>query len=231
MRFSLLALALLFAAPAFAQSDTEPLRPGDIDVSELQPYQRTYGVVVKQGMGGGMPFGTVTEALSVEDGIALVTVVVNSAQGVQNDSIWFNWPTMEPVRYRSEAGGTAEDLQFDGLSVSGTLRGGDAFDATLQSPVFGASSFNYIAATLPMEEGATATYAAFNDEVEGHEETVTITVGATQDMLDRTARVVTRTDAEETRTYYFDEETREVLGFDFVPQPGITVEIRRNDLE
>ena len=230
MRLFLFA-ALLVAAPAFAQPATDVLRPGDVDVSEIQPYNRSYRVFVKQGAGGGaMPFGSVREALSIDDGMALLTVHLNSAQGAQTDSIWFAWPTMEPVRYRSEAAGAVEDLSFDGLSVAGTLRGGNAFDATLESPVFGNGTFALVATTLPMEEGATASYAAFNDDVDGHEEEVTATVGGTQEVLGRTARIITRSDSEDSRTYYFDAETRDVLGFDFVPQPGITVEIRRSDL-
>ena len=107
---ALLAVALI-AAPTFAQ-DAEPLRPGSVDVSDVEPYEHSYRIFVKQGEMGGMPFGSVSEVLTLDDGVALLTVNVNSAQGAQADSIWFSWPNMEPMRYRSEAGNTLEDLSL-----------------------------------------------------------------------------------------------------------------------
>ena len=156
---------------------------------------------------------------------------MNSAQGVQLDSVWFAWPTLEPIRKYSDAGGSVEEFDFDGLSVSGTLRDGDAFDATLESPVFGSAAGEFIARTLPMEEGATTSYLAFDDDAEGHARTTTVTVGGTQEMLGRTVRAFTISDSEDSRTFYYDEQTRETIGFDIVPQPNITVELRRSDLD
>lgn len=230
MRLSLLAVALL-AVPAFAQSNAEPFRPGDVDVSAIEPYQASYRIFVKQGQAsGGMPFGTMAETFSIEDGVALSTVSVNSPQGVQIDSVWFAWPSMEPIRQRSEVGGAVQDITFDGLTASGTLRSGGTVEATFDSPLFGAGVTDLIARTLSMEEGTTASFYTFDEDAEGYESTTVITVGGTEEMLGRTARVITSEDGEQTLTMHYDAEAGVMLQIAFAPQPGIIVEVRRSDL-
>lgn len=229
MRLPLLALALL-AAPAFAQAD--PYRPGDVEVSTVQPYEARYQIFIMQGVGSGMPFGTMTESLSIEDGVALSTVHVNGAGQTQRDSVWFSWPEMEPIRFRSEANGALKDLTFDGLAVSGTLRDGSALDVTLDAAVFGQGVADIIARTLPMEDGATASFYAFDDDdTEDYVSTTTITVGAVQQVLGREARVITSESPSNSVTMWYDAEADQMLQVAFSPQPGITVELRRLDLD
>lgn len=230
MRLSLLAVALLVAAPVFAQSNAEPLRPGDVDVSAVEPYTASYRIFVKQGSGGAMPFGTMSETFSIEDGVATSTVSVNAPGQTQNDVIRFTWPAMEPISQRSDVNGSVEEISFDGLTATGTLRNGNALDATFDAPVFGSGVTDLIARTLAMEEGTTASFYAFDDEAEGHVSTTTITVGGTEEVLGRTAHVITSEDGEQTVTMWYDAEAGQMLQIGFAPQPGITVEIQRSDL-
>ena len=232
MPFSLRALALLalalVAAPTFAQ-DAEPLRPGDVDVSAVQPHAYTYRIFVKQGT-MEMPFGSATESLTIEDGVALSTVTVNGAGVSQKDSVWTAWPTLEPIRAHSEANGEVQTFDFSPDAVSGTLRSGDALDVTLDAPVFGPSVGSLIARTLLDDEGATVSYLSFDEKADAHTSLTTLTVGGTEEVMGRTARVVTA-EGSSTTTYHFDVDTKELLKFSFSPQPGVTVDVRRSDLE
>jgi len=230
MRLSLLALAL-FAAPVFAQSNADSYRPGDVDASAVQPYEAQYRIFVIQGAGSGMPFGTMSESLSIEDGVALSTVHVNGAGQTQRDSAWFSWPEMEPIRFRSEANGAVKELAFDGLAVSGTLRDGSALDVTLDAAAFGQGVADIIARTLPMEDGATASFYAFDDDTEDYVSTTTLTVGAVEQVLGREARVITSESPSNSVTMWYDAEADQMLQVAFSPQPGITVELRRSDLD
>lgn len=231
MRLILITLALL-AAPVVAQSSPEPLRPGDVDVSAVQPYQNNYRIFVKQGTGGaGMPYGTMAESFSVEDGVALSTVSVNAPGQTQTDSVWVVWPSLEPIRQYSSLNGMVEEISFNGLTATGTLREGGALDASFDLPLFGTGVADLLARTLPMEEGASLSFYTFDDEAEGYESTTLVTVGGTAEVLGRTARVITSDDGENTMTMYLEESTGEMLQVAFAPQPGITVEIRRSDME
>ena len=230
MRTALLALALLapLAPEALAQADA-PLRPGDVDVSAVEPYVYEYRIHVVAPV--QQVFGTATETLTVEGGEAL-SVVSIAGQGMsQTDSVSFAWPTLEPIRETSLANGAAQTFEFTGMGVAGVLRDGDAVDATFEAPVFASGAADLIARAMLLDEGATAQIVSFDDDAPDTPVVTTITTTGQEEVLGRTAWIVTAVGGDNDVTYAFDAETGETLRVAFSPQPGVQIELRRMDLD
>lgn len=230
MRFAALALALL-AAPAFAQDG--PLRPGDLDFSDLQPYTFEFDVYLTAPM--QQKFGTATETFTIDGNTALSTTsvsgMINGQFIEQSDSISVEWPTFAPVRHVTVANGSVESYDFSPDAVSGVTRSGGAVDATFEAPVFGPGTADVVARTMMLEEGATAQFAAFDDDSPDTPATVRLTTTGQQEVLGRTAWIITADDGGDVTTYAIDAASGETLRVAFSPQPGVVIELRRSDLE
>lgn len=226
MRFAVLALALL-ASPVLAQD--APLRPGDIDASSIEPYVFEFDVYIVAPM--QQFFGTATETFSIDDDQALSVVFV-SGQGVQQtDSVTVEWPSFAPIRTVSVVNGMVQDLEFSPNAVSGMLRSGTAVDATLDAPVFGPGTADVISRLIMLKEGATTQFVSFDDDSPDTPALTTLATTGQEEVLGRTAWIVTAETGGETTTYALDSETGETLRVSFSPQPGVQIELRRSDLD
>lgn len=226
LRLSLLALAVA-AAPAVAQ-DAPAVSPGDLDVSHVEPGQHRFTIQVVAPM--QMAAGSVTRTFSRDGDEIVATTKVNTMQGAQSDSSRAAWPTLAPAYYSSVNPLGSEALTYADGRVTGTAEGGGEVDAELDAALFGSGWGDVIASALPLAEGYTATYATFDGDAPGTPKTTTVTVQGSDTKLGREVWTV-YFDRDQPTTYFVDKETREIVQFDFSPQPGVMVEVRRLDLD
>ncbi len=227
-----LLVALLISAPAFAQDALTPGHP-DIDTSIFDEDEGRYVIHIIQGP-MEQDIGTVkfTFAMDEEAG-QLHGIRAYEMMGQKlADSLVVAWPSLAVISHVSD--NMQRTLRYtvaDGMiSGSRNAPGGEpeAFEMSVDGPVFDASWMSIIASMLPLADGYEATVTAFEDDEAGVGDFTLTTSGPTELALSTGQKVdawkVAATNPDgETVQYFFSSADRSLMRVEMNPQPGLQV--------
>ena len=231
-RFSFLLFTLLVAAPAFAQG---PLTPGhpDIDTSMLASEETNYIIHVKQGP-MEQDVGTVVFAFSIDEEAGQIEGIRAYEMMGQKlaDTLIVAWPSLAAISHVSN--NPSRRLQFtiaDGV-ISGARNAPsgepEAFEMSVDGPIFDASWMSVIASLLPLADGYEATITAFEDDEAGLGDFVLSTSGPAELALPNGQKyevwevAATNPDSETVR-YFLSTADRSLLRIAMNPPSGLEV--------
>ena len=232
LRLLPLLLALLIAAPSFAQ---DPITPGhpDIDASTLVAEETNYIIHVKQGP-MEQEVGTVVFTFSIDDEAGQIEGVRSYEMMGQKlaDTLLVAWPSLASISHVSN--NPQRTLRYtvaDGM-ISGARNtpGGEpeAFEMSVDGPIFDASWMSIIASLLPLADGYDVTVTAFEDDEAGLGDFTLTTSGPVELALPSGQKydvweVAATNPGGETVRYFFSTSDRALLRVAMAPQPGLEV--------
>ncbi|MDX1419641.1 MAG: hypothetical protein R3181_06715 [Rubricoccaceae bacterium] len=235
MRTTSLALLLSLGAAAAAQ-DTPTVAPGSelLDLGRLQPGSTTYTVTAVQGA-MRQQVGTFVQTLSVDDAAGVAeTVSELTVMGQKfTDTMRVAWPSLAARYHRSE--NPQRLLVFaveDGRLVGEhTPTGGtaEAFEMSVDGPVFDSAWLDDVARALPLAEGYTATLTAYNHDAGGLADYTLRVAGSEKVAREGKASVdawvveVEQPDQDELPRFYLSKEDHALVRIQVEPQPGVQV--------
>lgn len=225
----LTAALLVLTAPAFAQT---------VDVSvftldAVTPSSRMVDLLVDGA--AGQSFGTVTETVSLEDGVLTYVAVANLPQagGVRRDSTRMAWPGLTPLSDDFSAGGEVGTAAYADGGVSGSFGPEGralpfAFD--FGTPRIAPAALTLLVQAVPFEDGFTVTLPMFSAKERYRESTLTVTGredvergdGATVEAWVVEQRGGGGAAGQFTQTHYVDPETRAILKTE-IDAPGVRI--------
>ena len=221
-------LALL-AAPAFAQT-------ADLDafaLDALTPSSRTVELLVDGEP--GQSFGSVTETVTLEEGVLTYVSVANLPQagGVRLDSTRMTWPGLVPLSDAFAAGGEVGSTTYTDGGVSGSFGAeGRAlpFGFDLDAPRLAPAALTPLVQAIPFEEGFTVTLPTFSAKERFQEST--LTVSGREEVEGRDGARVSAWVVEQRggggaagrfpQTHYVDPQTRAILKTE-IAAPGMRI--------
>lgn len=225
-------LALLIAAPAFAQ---DPLTPGhpDIDTSMLAAEETNYTIHIKQGP-MEQDFGTVVFSLTIDEEAGQIEGIRAYEMMGQKlaDMLVVAWPSLAVISHVSN--NPQRTLRYtvaDGMiSGAGNAPGGEpeAFEMSVDGPIFDSSWMSVIASLLPLADGYEATITAFEDDEAGLGDFTLSTSGPAELALPNGQKyeaweVAATSPGGETVRYFLSTADRSLLRIAMNPQPGLEV--------
>jgi len=242
MRTPLLTLALLVALPAAAQvedparGDVPVVTPGSdlLDLSYLAPDTTTYTVTVVQG-DMRQEIGSVVRTRTVDEAAGEITIVTEMAMMGNKfaDTTRAAWPSLAARSHRSQ--NPQRTLRFD--VADGVLTGehqpaggeAEAFEMTVDGPIYDSAFLGEIAAALPLSDGYTVTVPAYEYEAGGLAEYTVRVVGGEKLARGGKAPVdvwvvePTRPGSDALPRLYLSREGHDLVRIHIVPQPGVEV--------
>ena len=225
-------VALLVAAPAFAQ---DPLTPGhpDIDTSMLVAEEANYTIHIKRGP-MEQDFGTVVFTLTIEEEAGQIEGIRAYEMMGQKlaDTLVVAWPSLAAISHVSN--NPQRSLRFtvaDGM-ISGvqTPSGSDAeaFEMSVDGPFFDSAWMSIIASMLPLADGYEVTVTAFENEEARIGDYTLSTSGPVELALPSGQKydvweVAAVNPSGETIRYFYSTTDRALLRIAMNPQPGLEV--------
>ncbi len=231
-RLLALLLALLVAAPAFAQ---DAITPGhaDLDMSRIVAGEAVYSVSIKQGP-MEQTIGTLTAHLSIDQEAARIESIGELEMMGQKfaDTTVAAWPSLASISHVSN--NPQQSLRFsvsDGLIAGMQGPPGSElapFEMSVDGPFLDAAWLRVVIAALPLADGYTTTVAAYDYDLGG---IVDYTVSAEGPVVLElingrkydALKVEVTVPNDEPVTYFFDASTGLLLRTTFAPQPGLQV--------
>lgn len=218
------AVALLGAAPAFAQAEVH-LTPGHPDLTPVDVADEV--LAVRMDGPTGRVLGTIVRtATPNSDGTVTVVTEADAPRAgyVSQDSARYG-AGFAPLFATQEGPGGSGTATYDGRNVSGTFVRGERaalpFDIDLPEAAFDGDAVPLVARSLPLREGYTAVMATFSPLNRLRETTLTVVGEEDVTLADgSTASAwVVEEDApgNRDRRFYVDGETRDLLQITVAP--------------
>ena len=225
-------LALLIAAPSFAQDAITPGHP-DIDTSLIESGEANYSISIKQGP-MEQTVGTVTTTLVIDEDTGQIEAIRAFEMMGQKlaDTLVAAWPSLASISHVSN--NPQRTLRFtvsDGMITGARNVPGEepeTFEMSVDGPVFDSSWMSTLARTLPLEDGYETTVTAFEDDEAGIGDYSLTTAGPATLELPNGQKydvweVAAVNPSGETVRYFYSTSDRSLLRIAMNPQPGLEV--------
>lgn len=227
-----LLLALLIAAPAFAQ---DVITPGhsDIDTSFIESGEANYSISIKQGP-MEQTIGTVTTTLVIDEETGQIEAIRAYEMMGQKlaDTTVAAWPSLAAISHVSN--NPQRSLRFtvaDGMITGARNAPGhepETFEMSVDGPIFDAAWMSTLVPALPLEDGYEVTVTAFEDDEAGIGDYALSVSGPVSLELPSGQKydvweVAAVNPSGETVRYFYDVNNRALLRIAMNPQPGLEV--------
>jgi len=225
-------LALVIATPAFAQGLVTPGH-SDIDTSLIESGESNYSISIKQGQ-TEQTIGTVTTTLAIDEETGQIEAIRAYEMMGQKlaDTTVAAWPSLAAISHVSN--NPQRTLRYtvaDGMiSGAGNAPGGvpEAFEMSVDGPIFDSSWMSVIASLLPLADGYEATCTALDADEAGRGDFTLSTSGPAELALPNGQKyevweVAATNPAGETVRYFLSTTDRALLRIAMNPQPGLEV--------
>ena len=208
--------ALALAATADAQPVLTPDSP-DLAVEEVA-LDDVYRLIYIDGRNSG---SSVARAEVEGDVLTLVTVTAVDGTPRSDRTIRLAWPSLRPIDSRDVSGDEIDEVSFDGARVTGQFATGDGastpLDLTLDQAPFPYGAIEWIARSLPFEEGYAVAVPTFTAEDRLRDYTLTVVGTDSTTLSDGTVVVAWAVDqapvrpGSVSRRIYVDPDTRDLV--------------------